>query len=115
MSTRSFRRHRGSASCAPAGLRSMGSRRRPSRLRGSKKCSGAGSPSSAAAGTTMSASMAAADMDADFAARYPEYLATAHLDALRASEYGRLDRSGHVYLDYTGGSLHAESQVRTHL
>ena len=54
-------------------------------------------------------------MDADFAARYPEYAATAHLDALRATEYGRLDRAGHVYLDYTGGSLHAESQVRRHL
>src|SRR5687767_11235106 len=51
----------------------------------------------------------------DFAARYPEYAATAHLDALRANEYGRLDRAGHVYLDYTGGSLHAESQVRRHL
>ena len=26
-------------------------------------------------------------------------------------EYGRLDRSGHVYLDYTGGGLYAESQL----
>ena len=53
-------------------------------------------------------------MDADFAARCPEYAATTLLDALRVSEYGRLDRAGHVYLDYTGGSLHAESQVLRH-
>jgi molybdenum cofactor sulfurtransferase len=37
------------------------------------------------------------------------------LDDLRAREYGRLDRLGHVYLDYTGAGLYAESQVRTHL
>lgn len=36
-------------------------------------------------------------------------------DVLRAREYARLDRHGHVYLDYTGGSLYAESQVRRHL
>ena len=59
--------------------------------------------------------MQVSDVDADFAARCPEYAATTHLDALRVSEYGRLDRAGHVYLDYTGGSLHAESQVRRHL
>jgi len=35
--------------------------------------------------------------------------------ALRAREYGRLDRTGQVYLDYTGASLYAESQVREHL
>ena len=35
--------------------------------------------------------------------------------ALRAREYGRLDRTGQVYLDYTGGGLYAESQVREHL
>jgi molybdenum cofactor sulfurtransferase len=52
---------------------------------------------------------------AEFLARYPEYAATAHLDDLRASEYGRLDRDSHTYLDYTGGSLHADSQVRRHL
>jgi selenocysteine lyase/cysteine desulfurase len=52
---------------------------------------------------------------ADFMARWPEYAGTARLDELRATEYGRLDRAGHVYLDYTGGSLHAESQVRQHL
>jgi selenocysteine lyase/cysteine desulfurase len=35
--------------------------------------------------------------------------------ALREREYARLDRSGEVYLDYTGSALYAESQVRTHL
>ncbi len=37
------------------------------------------------------------------------------LDDLRAREYSRLDRSGHVYLDYTGAGLYAETQVHTHL
>jgi selenocysteine lyase/cysteine desulfurase len=35
--------------------------------------------------------------------------------ALRAREFSRLDRSGEVYLDYTGSALYAESLVRTHL
>jgi selenocysteine lyase/cysteine desulfurase len=34
---------------------------------------------------------------------------------LRATEYARLDREGHVYLDYTGGSLYAECQLRDHM
>src|SRR5688572_15136881 len=49
-----------------------------------------------------------------FLERYAEYQATAAIDDLRARDYGRLDREGHVYLDYTGGSLYAESQVRAH-
>ena len=36
-------------------------------------------------------------------------------DELRATEYGRLDEAGTVYLDYTGGSLYAESQVEEHM
>ncbi|MEZ5354026.1 MAG: aminotransferase class V-fold PLP-dependent enzyme [Bryobacteraceae bacterium] len=47
--------------------------------------------------------------------RYPEYAATAELDRLRASQYSRLDQQGQVYLDYTGGSLHADSQLDAHL
>lgn len=50
----------------------------------------------------------------DFLAAYPEYAATQRLDEMRTTEYRRLDASGHVYLDYTGGSLYAESQVRAH-
>ena len=38
----------------------------------------------------------------------------AGLDELRAAEYGRLDATGSVYLDYTGGSLYAASQVEEH-
>jgi molybdenum cofactor sulfurtransferase len=36
------------------------------------------------------------------------------LGELRAAEYGRLDATGAVYLDYTGGSLYAASQVEEH-
>ena len=49
-----------------------------------------------------------------FVAQYPEYASTHAQDELRATEYGRLDRQRQVYLDYTGGSLHADSQVRAH-
>jgi molybdenum cofactor sulfurtransferase len=49
-----------------------------------------------------------------FVQQHPEYTATAAVDRLRAADYGRLDRDGHIYLDYTGGSLYAESQVRAH-
>src|SRR5262245_43153025 len=40
------------------------------------------------------------------------YRATAALDDLRTQEYARLDAGNHVYLDYTGGGLYAESQLR---
>src|SRR5690242_2972638 len=50
-----------------------------------------------------------------FRRAYPAYDSTGRLDELRATEYGRLDRQGHVYLDYTGGGLYAECQVRDHL
>jgi selenocysteine lyase/cysteine desulfurase len=33
---------------------------------------------------------------------------------LRRREFSRLDELGHVYLDYTGAGLYAESQVRAH-
>jgi selenocysteine lyase/cysteine desulfurase len=49
-----------------------------------------------------------------FLEEFPEYTATARLDELRASEYGRLDEQRHIYLDYTGGSLPAASQIRGH-
>jgi selenocysteine lyase/cysteine desulfurase len=51
---------------------------------------------------------------AAFRRRYPAYGATAHLDELRRTEYARLDTQGQTYLDYTGGGLYAESQVRAH-
>ena len=43
-----------------------------------------------------------------------DYADTAALDALRVSDYGRLDAGGHVYLDYTGGGMYASSQLREH-
>jgi len=51
----------------------------------------------------------------EFARAYPTFTSTRALDNLRASEYARLDRLGHVYLDYTGGGLYAESQIRQHV
>src|SRR5260221_5513388 len=50
----------------------------------------------------------------DFVARYPGYAKTDLLDKLRATEYRRLDEGREVYLDYTGGSLYAESQIEKH-
>lgn len=46
---------------------------------------------------------------------YPAFDSTRKLDELRLTEYARLDQQGHVYLDYTGGGLYAESQLRDHL
>jgi molybdenum cofactor sulfurtransferase len=40
---------------------------------------------------------------------------TALLDELRQTEFARLDAAGHVYLDYTGAGLYADSQLREHL
>jgi selenocysteine lyase/cysteine desulfurase len=50
-----------------------------------------------------------------FRTAYPAYDTTRKLDELRATDYARLDRQGHVYLDYTGGGLYAQSQVRGHM
>ncbi len=49
-----------------------------------------------------------------FLRRHAEFDAS-RLDRLRATEYGRLDAQGQVYLDYTGGGLYAESQLSDHL
>jgi selenocysteine lyase/cysteine desulfurase len=43
-----------------------------------------------------------------------DYMRTSALDDLRRLDYSRLETTGHAYLDYTGGSLYAESQVRAH-
>jgi selenocysteine lyase/cysteine desulfurase len=52
--------------------------------------------------------------EAGFFAACPEYATTRALDELRATELARLDRLRHVYLDYTGGGLYGETQVRRH-
>ncbi|HLO33205.1 MAG TPA: aminotransferase class V-fold PLP-dependent enzyme [Anaerolineales bacterium] len=49
-----------------------------------------------------------------FLKAYPKYPTTHIIDDLRATEYARLDLGGHIYLDYTGGGLYAESQLRRH-
>jgi hypothetical protein len=54
-----------------------------------------------------------AEAYAAFARDHPGY-ASAELDATRAADFARLDRSGDVYLDYTGGGIYAESHVRDH-
>jgi molybdenum cofactor sulfurtransferase len=51
----------------------------------------------------------------DFRQAYPSFDSTRYLDDVRATEYARLDRLHHVYLDYTGGGLYAESQLRDHM
>src|SRR5215213_6121353 len=56
-----------------------------------------------------------ADAEATFLDSSPGFRATAVLDDLRATEYARLDATGHVYLDYTGGSLYAASQLEAHM
>ncbi len=55
-----------------------------------------------------------AEAETSFRAAYPAFDETRALDELRATEYARLDREGHVYLDYTGGGLYADAQVRAH-
>src|SRR5690349_25147588 len=45
---------------------------------------------------------------------HPSYPTTYLIDDLRATEYARLDAGNHIYLDYTGGGLYAESQLRRH-
>jgi molybdenum cofactor sulfurtransferase len=51
---------------------------------------------------------------AGFRRAYPAFDGTAALDELRATEYARLDALGQTYLDYTGGGLYANSQLREH-
>ncbi|MGZ4333796.1 MAG: aminotransferase class V-fold PLP-dependent enzyme [Gaiellaceae bacterium] len=41
--------------------------------------------------------------------------APAALSELRRRDYARLDAGGHVYLDYTGAGLYADSQLREHV
>lgn len=50
-----------------------------------------------------------------FLAAYPQFAKTEIVDDLRATDYRRLDDLGQTYLDYTGGSLHAESQLQAHM
>jgi molybdenum cofactor sulfurtransferase len=53
--------------------------------------------------------------EAAFRRAHPHYDDTFVLDELRSSDFARLDAGGHVYLDYTGAGLYADSQLREHL
>ncbi len=53
--------------------------------------------------------------EAEFLADFPAYRETAQLDDLRRVEYTRLDEQKHIYLDYTGGGLYAQSQITEHM
>jgi selenocysteine lyase/cysteine desulfurase len=45
----------------------------------------------------------------------PAYAYSAHIDDLRRREYARIDQAGHVYLDFGGGGLYADSQIAGHM
>ncbi|MBT8495046.1 MAG: aminotransferase class V-fold PLP-dependent enzyme [Deltaproteobacteria bacterium] len=49
-----------------------------------------------------------------FLEAHPALAGAGAVDELRAREFSRLDAQGHIYLDYTGGGLYSESQVRRH-
>ncbi|KAI0076380.1 PLP-dependent transferase [Panus rudis PR-1116 ss-1] len=49
-----------------------------------------------------------------FLKTYPEYSLTWIVDALRRSDFARLDRAGETYVDYMGGSLYPESLIHVH-
>jgi selenocysteine lyase/cysteine desulfurase len=55
-----------------------------------------------------------ASAEAELHARFPAFDPDGRFAGLRRTEYGRLDADGHVYLDYTGGSLHAARQIDAH-
>jgi molybdenum cofactor sulfurtransferase len=67
------------------------------------------------AALAVAADQAMADALAAFRRDHPAYDSTSRLDELRTTEYARLDQRDQVYLDYTGGGLYAESQLRDHL
>jgi molybdenum cofactor sulfurtransferase len=55
------------------------------------------------------------DLDKEFLSKYPQFSETHIIDELRKTEYERIDRQGHIYLDYTGGGLYSEKQVKAHM
>ena len=50
-----------------------------------------------------------------FREAFSDFNNTSILDQLRATEYARLDEQRHIYLDYTGGGLYANCQIRDHM
>jgi selenocysteine lyase/cysteine desulfurase len=53
--------------------------------------------------------------EAEFTARFPQFDPNGAFAQMRREEYGRLDDTGQVYLDYTGGGLHAEIRLEAHI
>ncbi len=53
-------------------------------------------------------------VEMEFAALCPEFEQTEALARLRERDYSRLDAQGHAYLDYTGGGIYSEEQIREH-
>jgi selenocysteine lyase/cysteine desulfurase len=53
--------------------------------------------------------------EAAFRRAHARYGDTTVVDDLRRDDFARLDAGGHVYLDYTGAGLYADSQLREHL
>ena len=53
--------------------------------------------------------------EAEFRRAHPRYADTALLDDVRRDDYARLDDGDHVYLDYTGAGLYADSLLAEHL
>lgn len=49
-----------------------------------------------------------------FLRQYPQFQLTWIVDALRRSDFSRLDRSNETYVDYMGGSLYPESLIQVH-
>jgi molybdenum cofactor sulfurtransferase len=60
----------------------------------------------------LTAGIAAAERP--FTRRFPAFDPDGSFAAMRRCEYGRLDAEQHAYLDYSGGSLYAASQIETH-
>ena len=50
-----------------------------------------------------------------FLSASPGHRSTVLLDRLRTTEFSYLDAGGHIYLDYTGAGLPAQSQLRAHV
>lgn len=65
-------------------------------------------PAASAKGSSFASDLAA------FRRAHPGYDPTSTLDELRRREYGRLDATSQLYLDYAGGGLFAERQLRAH-
>ena len=56
-----------------------------------------------------------ADGFSAFVESYPSFNRTRLLDEWRETQYSRLDASGQIYLDYTGGGLYSELQLSEHM